>query len=305
MLVPHGSDATRSISVTERAIRVFLSLVAVVMVTGVIGAASLGWRVGRSYPVSNLSAADATDPAAAVLAGRLTSLKDTLDAIREREARIRLHAGVPPAKAATLMARVLSWGERKPVNSAVPRAKHASLEDATAAAIAADSLIARAGALSEGYADVADSIERRANRGRRRGQLISVHPTAEWIGSALANDALSAPVRVQRKADGVVVVAPQGAIVLAPAVGAVSRLTESASGIWSVDLAHPSGLSTRLTGLTRLTVRQGERVGAGQVLGAVAESTGGAAGFGFELRRGGAPIDPRTPIDAREPVAPR
>lgn len=94
---------------------------------------------------------------------------------------------------------------------------------------------------------------------------------------------------------GVDVAVPIGSPVRAAGGGTVLEAGEHAEYGLYVLLEHPDGLQSKYGHLNRLAVTTGQLVQAGQVLG-LSGNTGrsSAPHLHFEIRRGGAPIDPRT-----------
>ena len=107
-------------------------------------------------------------------------------------------------------------------------------------------------------------------------------------------------MRWGRMHDGIDIAPPAGTPVVAANNGTVSRVASIAqSGGYGnhVEVTHPDGLVTTYSHLATVAARQGQAVMRGQVVGTVG-NTGNSTGphLHFEVRRGGAAINPRSVI---------
>jgi murein DD-endopeptidase MepM/ murein hydrolase activator NlpD len=97
-----------------------------------------------------------------------------------------------------------------------------------------------------------------------------------------------------RQHAGVDIAAPRGTGVYGAAEGAVIRTGYEAAGYGRfVEIRHPNGMTTLYAHLSRLDVRSGDRIGAGERIGLVG-STGRSTGphLHFEVRRGDRQVNP-------------
>ncbi len=125
------------------------------------------------------------------------------------------------------------------------------------------------------------------------GAPLSVQPVAGRISSSfgLREDPIDG---LHRHHDGLDIAAPAGTPVRAAGGGVVVRATDDAGGYGRmVVVDHGDGLTTRYAHLSDMTVREGDRLEPGAVLGRVG-STGRSTGphLHFEVRRGDHPVDP-------------
>ncbi len=99
---------------------------------------------------------------------------------------------------------------------------------------------------------------------------------------------------------GVDLMAPYGAPIRAAAAGEIVWAARYYAYGNMVDIRHPDGTVTRYAHLSRFApnLKPGKRVALGEIIGAVG-TTGNAHGahLHFEVRVGGAPIDPRPMIE--------
>ena len=102
------------------------------------------------------------------------------------------------------------------------------------------------------------------------------------------------PGQAARRHEGVDIAAPKGTGVYVAAEGAVTRTGYDAAGYGRfVEIRHPNGMTTLYAHLSRLDVRSGDRLGAGERIGLVG-STGRSTGphLHFEVRRGDRQVNP-------------
>jgi murein DD-endopeptidase MepM/ murein hydrolase activator NlpD len=97
---------------------------------------------------------------------------------------------------------------------------------------------------------------------------------------------------------GVDVAAPEGSPVLAAAAGVVRRAGRRGGYGNAVEVDHGGGLSTLYGHASKLAVKEGEHIVAGQAIAAVGH-TGRATGshLHFEVRQDGKPTDPQSALN--------
>ena len=287
MVVPHGSDSPRSFSVSERAVRAaaytgsVLGLIALVGLGSAI--ASAGRVLSRIVRPSEANAMSGSTPRdVSEVARRVVSLRDTLEVIRKREAQIRLLAGLPAtdsgAGAASAELQLAAVGD----SAARPESIQADVE----------TLIQRADLLSARFAAVTDSLELNA---KRLSSVPSIMPTAGWLTSQFSRNRKHPILHITRPHEGIDVVAPMGAPIVAPASGVVTKVARE-SGYGNVlEIDHGNGIVTRYAHCSRIDVRQGQRVTRGQSIAAVGK-TGLSTGphLHYEIHVNGKVVDPLT-----------
>lgn len=102
------------------------------------------------------------------------------------------------------------------------------------------------------------------------------------------------PGQAARRHEGVDIAAPMGTGVFVAAEGDVLRTGYDPAGYGRfVEIRHPNGMSTLYGHLSRLDVRSGDRLNAGERIGLVG-STGRSTGphLHFEVRRGDRQVNP-------------
>ncbi len=153
-------------------------------------------------------------------------------------------------------------------------------------------MIRRATELSASFRAVSDTMQRNVER---MANLPSIMPTGGWLTSQFSRSRFHPILHTSRAHEGIDVVAPMGAPIVAPAAGRViSAGRESGYGL-SVEIDHGNGIVTRYAHASRLVVSVGDRVIRGQVIAAVGNSgltTGPHLHYEIHLR--GKPVDPLT-----------
>ena len=286
MVVPHGSDSPRSFSISERAVRAaaytgsVLGLIALVGIGSAV--ASAGRAISRIVRPSEANAMSHSAPRdVSEVASRVASLRDTLEVIRKREAQIRLLAGLPATDsggADSAQGQLAALGD----SAARPESMQADVE----------TLIQRADLLSARFAAVTDSLEINA---KRLSSVPSIMPTAGWLTSQFSRNRKHPILHITRPHEGIDVVAPMGAPIVAPASGVVTKVARE-SGYGNVlEIDHGNGIVTRYAHCSRIDVRQGQRVTRGQSVAAVGK-TGLSTGphLHYEIHVNGKVVDPLT-----------
>ena len=216
--------------------------------------------------------------------GRLDTLTDTLDAIAERDSRIRLLANLEPVDPQVLAAGIggPEAGERAPLT--------ATERSAARLRIDLNALIRRANILAASFAEATDSL---ASNSARMASLPSIMPTRGWLSSAFSSMRQHPILHIARPHEGIDVVAVEGAPIEAPADGVViSARWETGYGN-TLEINHGNGIVTRFAHTSRILVHVGQRVKRGERIALVGH-TGLATGshLHYEVHVNGHPVDP-------------
>ncbi len=276
LIVPDHTHSSRSIRISEGALRVVLSAASVLALFALLGT---GMAIGGVAHLSLWSTAGSgamgRRPSAAV-AQELRMLHDTIAAIAARDDQIRLLAGLSDPD--TALAADSSGDGLGHFASTNP----ADL----------DLMIQRANTLAASFAEVSDSLESNAERYTR---IPSIMPTTGWLSSAFSKSRFHPILHVSRPHEGIDVGAPMGAPIVAPADGIVTMVgRENGYGL-VLQIDHGNGISTKYAHCSRIVVRRGQRVRRGQMIAAVG-NTGLATGphLHYEVHVRGHVVDPLT-----------
>ncbi len=264
VVVPHGSDASRTFDITDRALRRLLwtlgSGLAILVVAVAIGVLKL-----RASPAVSALMTPA-DRQLAELRPRMAELRDTIAAIDKRNEQIRLLAGLPTP------------------DSAVTTAAQIPLD--------VDTLIERANSLSASFEAVSMTLSKNSER---LSATPSIMPTAGWLSSEFSKARFHPILHKTRPHEGIDVAAPYGAPVVAPAAGRVARISRQTGYGLVLEVDHGNGIETKYAHLSRVVVREGQRVVRGQPIAAVGNS-GLSTGphLHYEVHVNGKVVDPLT-----------
>jgi murein DD-endopeptidase MepM/ murein hydrolase activator NlpD len=281
IIVPHGSDAPRTFTVSTRTLRVVKSLAATCLLVVLAGAGAIAsqiWGMGAgSVRIAGLGGSDLAD-----VATHISRLRDTLAVIRTREERIRLLAGLPSTDSA---------GRANNTETAAgDSAKPDSMMSAAELRGDVGALLRRADQLSARFAEVSDSLSRNA---QRFANMPSIMPTAGWLTSQFSRDRKHPILHISRPHEGIDVSAPMGSPIIAPAAGRVVSVgRESGYGL-TFEIDHGNGIVTKYAHCSRILVRQGQQVTRGMEIAAVG-NTGLSTGphLHYEIHVDGKVVDP-------------
>ena len=285
VISPPGASASKVIEVSQTVLKV------VGLTTLVLGlvALALGYSTfSRSLHLSHASAVERENvelsTAIVRLGGRIDSLADTLDAIAQRDSRIRLLANLDPIDPQVQLAGI-GGPERVSSEPATPATR-----EAANVRVDLNALIRRANLLAASFQEAADSL---ASHRERLAATPSIMPTQGWLSSAFSRMRAHPVLHIARPHEGIDVSAPMGAPIEAPANGTVmSAGWENGYGN-VVEINHGYGIITKFAHASKLLVSRGQRVIRGERVALVGAS-GLATGphLHYEVHVNGRPVDP-------------
>ena len=237
--------------------------------------------------------------------GRLQTLVDTISIIEHQDARIRTLAGIEPDSTGEVAAKEIA-STPPPAPLALPGTGSARREAPVrfaakpflgklgfgGARADLDGMIRRASELAANFRAVSDTMQRNVER---MASMPSIIPTPGWLTSQFSRSRFHPILHTALAHEGIDVVAPMGAPIVAPAAGRViSAGRERGYGL-SVELDHGNGIVTRYAHASRIMVAVGDRVTRGQVIASVGNS-GLTTGphLHYEIHVRGKPVDPLT-----------
>jgi murein DD-endopeptidase MepM/ murein hydrolase activator NlpD len=286
VLVPHGSEPSKIIEVSYRA----LKTTACGVILAVVGALLVGYATFTRR--ADLSRTAALQQENAQLAeelgemhGRLASLSDTISRISQRDARIRVLANLEPIDPQVQAAGIGGPAEPAPAGepgTAVRRSQEIRVD--------LNALIRRADLLASSFREAADSL---AVHSARLAATPSIMPTQGWLSSAFSSMRSHPILHVARPHEGIDVTAPMGTPIEAPAGGRVSDAGWESGYGNTVTIDHGFGTVTKFAHASKILVREGQRVSRGQRIALVGNS-GLATGphLHYEVHVNGRPVDP-------------
>lgn len=224
-----------------------------------------------------------------LMEGRISVLRDTLGAIQQRSARIRLLANLDPVDPQVAAAGIGGPATSSSANEAL-RTAGVLGERTVEVKVDLNAMIRRANLLASSFSEAADSLELHT---ARLAATPSVMPTSGWLTSAFSQMRTHPILHIDRPHEGIDVVAPAGTPIEAPAAGIVTSAGWSTGYGNTITIDHGFGLVTRYAHASRLLVRAGQRVKRGERI-ALVGNTGLATGphLHYEVHVNGKPVDP-------------
>jgi murein DD-endopeptidase MepM/ murein hydrolase activator NlpD len=257
MIVPHGSDATREVVVSRRALRVARRVATSLFMFVGVGALSTAAMAAR-HPVPAANQVTGASPAT------VDSLRRAIASIADREARIRVLAGLEPLDSVA--------------------------HDTVGMTRDVSQLLRRATTLASSFDEVADSLEEHTER---LASLPSIMPTAGWLTSQFSSGRRHPVLHISRPHEGIDLAAPMGTPIVAPASGVIRRAARENGYGLVMEIDHGNGIVTKFAHCSRLIAREGQRVTRGQTVAAVG-NTGLSTGphLHYEIHVNGRVVDP-------------
>lgn len=264
VVVPHGSDATRTLDISEQTLRRIAWGLSGAFLVGLLAIALAAIRFSGSPVFAALLTP--ADRQLVDLRTRMAELRDTIVAIDKRDQQIRLLAGLP-----------------SPDSGATP---------APQLPLDVDRLIERANTLSASFASVSTTLSR---NNERMSATPSIMPTTGWLSSEFSRARFHPILHLARPHEGIDLAAPYGTPVVAPAAGRVMRVTHETGYGLTLEIDHGNGIETKYAHLSRVVVQDGQKVTRGQPIAAVGNS-GLSTGphLHYEVHVNGKVVDPLT-----------
>ena len=290
VVVPPGSGTSKVYEVSQNLVKLALGVGLVfVLATILLSYTTLSRTVTIARHQGLVQENQVLARELGLMEGRISVLRDTLGAIQQRSARIRLLANLDPVDP-----QVAAAGIGGP---AVPSAANEELRTAGVLGertvdvkVDLNAMIRRANLLASSFSEAADSLELHT---ARLAATPSVMPTSGWLTSAFSQMRAHPILHIDRPHEGIDVVAPAGAPIEAPAAGIVTSAGWSTGYGNTITIDHGFGLVTRYAHASRLLVRAGQRVKRGERI-ALVGNTGLATGphLHYEVHVNGKPVDP-------------
>jgi murein DD-endopeptidase MepM/ murein hydrolase activator NlpD len=293
LVVPEGStEAPRSFALSARALRALTTTAGIVGLVALLG---LGVAISSyATPSGRAARADAQQMGRelADLRAKLAVLQDTIRAIGVRDERVRNLAGLPSVDSTVREAGIGGPGTPSVENDPVYRTDPTLGKLAFGARNDLDALIRRANILSASFAEVTDTLARNV---QRLASTPSIMPTAGWLSSQFTRSRFHPILHISRPHEGIDVGAPMGSPVVAPAAAIVTLVTRQNGYGLVLQLDHGNGIVTKFAHLSRVNVKQGQRVTRGQLIANVGNS-GLSTGphLHYEIHVNGKVVDPLT-----------
>lgn len=299
-----GSDA-RSVHVSRRRLRQGGLVVAVLLAAAVGLSLWLGQGAWKRANVTDLRQANRSLRAQVRAADRTVNrLAAELDRMTAQEQRFRMLAGLPQLDPE--LRRVGVGGAATAPGDGAATAAEGSGAPGTAeagASLPLGRLLRRADLLHASLREAADSMSADRERFLSRPSIMPVSEQISWVSSGFSHSRNHPVLHVDRPHTGVDLTAPRGAPIRATANGRVVTAGRESGYGKVIEIDHGHGLRTLYGHAEQITVRRGERVERGDIIGRVGE-TGLTSGpnVHYEVHADGRAVNPvRYFVDGRVP----
>lgn len=290
VVVPPGSGTSKVYEVSQNLVKLALGVGLVfVLATILLSYTTLSRTVTIARHQGLVQENQVLARELGLMEGRISVLRDTLGAIQQRSARIRLLANLDPVDPQVAAAGIGGPAVTSAANEEL-RSAGVLGERTVDVKVDLNAMIRRANLLASSFSEAADSLELHT---ARLAATPSVMPTSGWLTSAFSQMRTHPILHIDRPHEGIDVVAPAGAPIEAPAAGIVTSAGWSTGYGNTITIDHGFGLVTRYAHASRLLVRAGQRVKRGERI-ALVGNTGLATGphLHYEVHVNGKPVDP-------------
>jgi murein DD-endopeptidase MepM/ murein hydrolase activator NlpD len=225
------------------------------------------------------------------LGTRVDTLQQSLEDLSRKDEYYRLLAGLEPLDGDVLLAGIGGPDADSLEASPLFRVDARSGRRAFSTSTQLNALIRQARVLASSWREAEDTL---SYKRERLEAMPSIYPTKGYVSSAFSHARWHPILDRPRPHTGIDIVAPRGTPVVASAKGRVSVVGHQGDYGLMVDIDHGHGIVTRYAHLSKATVRVGQRVERGELIGNVGQS-GLAAGphLHYEVLVNGSPANPR------------
>jgi murein DD-endopeptidase MepM/ murein hydrolase activator NlpD len=270
VLLPEGPSEVRQFRLSRDVIRMTLALTlfAVAALAGL-----LLTLAGGSSPVHAdarlLAKNEVLERELEYMAERMRMLEGSLAGLADRDTKYRLLAGLEPMDADVMLA-----GIGGPDDTALESSELYAVDRQTATlafdvTTELDALIRRASVLSSSWSEAERALSRNH---ARLAATPSIQPTQGFLTSSFSASRRHPLFHRARPHNGIDIAAPTGTPVVATANGRVQMAARRGDYGLLIEIDHGFGVVTRYAHLSRMAVKEGQRVERGQQIGAVGTS---------------------------------
>ena len=294
-IMPDGGGEIRTVRVSRRVVRMaaiavttFVLVLAAVTISlsvdAVREAELVRLRVENRHLSRNLSEVES----------KVSVLARTVDDLSVREKRFRLLAGLP-----YIDDEVRAVGVGGPLSVATDREEFLSAapevaERTYAAAYDAEQLLRRLDLLGESIEEAMDSVDMHREVFAARPSIRPVQSEDSWISSSFSRSRFHPVLQYNRPHPGIDISALAGTPILATADGVVTFAGNRVGYGKTVEIDHGYGYKTRYAHAGSISVKRGQRVERGTVLGEVGKTgLATAPHLHYEVLVDGRQVNPR------------
>jgi len=290
-----GGGRIRTMRVSRRAVRLAVVLGATLALVVGASIASLGLDAVREAELVRLRLENRhlTENLGKV-ESQVGELAGTVDALSDRERKIRLLAGLPDlddeVRAVGVGGPLPALAEREEFLDASPQLA----ERTYAAAYDAELLMRRLDLLGTSIEEAADSVELHREVFLARPSIRPVQAEDSWISSSFSRSRMHPLLQVNRPHPGIDISALRGTPILATAAGRVTYAGTKSGYGKTVEIDHGFGYKTRYAHAGSIGVKRGQRVSRGDPLGEVGKTgLATAPHLHYEILIEGHQVNPR------------
>lgn len=294
-LVPEGTGSTRSIRLPGWVFGVAAAAGTLFGVLGLVFVTGIGHNAWRNAELARVRSENQHLTAnLQEIRGEVSQLVGTIDDISAQEQRFRLIAGLPYTDP-----EVLEVGIGGPMLPDAAReeffeASPGLAGDVYGVSLDVNELSRRADLLSESLAEVIDSATVQQQLFQARPSILPVEGGDAWISSSFSRSRFHPILLYNRPHFGIDIAALEGTPIRAAANGTVSYAGKKSGYGRIVEIDHGFGYSTVYAHAKDITVRNGQRVNRGDVIGKVGRSgLATSPNLHYEVLVNDRPVNPR------------
>ncbi|MDR0786311.1 MAG: peptidoglycan DD-metalloendopeptidase family protein [Gemmatimonadota bacterium] len=292
MLVPHSDDPVRSLQVTGAKVRTVVASV-LLFALGFAGVSVviIGSRAGDARAQRLERERVRLSDEVTELRSQMAELSTSIEDLSAKSERYRAIAGLDEIDEQIQLVGVGGPGTPT-LESFVANSDDPQLgEQVFAASYDLATLLRRANLLGSSMDEALRTLEENKDR---LAAMPTISPSTGYLSSLFSNSRRHPVLKISRPHQGIDIAAPVGEPILAPAAGRVIFARNQSGGYGNtVEIDHGHGYVTRFAHISRILVREGEKVERGQTIAEVG-STGLTTGphLHYEVELNGVSMDP-------------
>jgi len=294
-LVPDGTGKTRSVRLPGWVIGAAAAAGTLFAALGIVFLTGIGHNALRDVELARVRAENQHLTAnLSQIRGEVGQLVETIDDISAQEQRFRLIAGLPYTDPEVLEVGIggpmLPDADREEFFEASP----GLAGDVYGVTLDVNELSRRADLLSESLAEAIDSATVQQQLFQARPSILPVEGGDAWISSSFSRSRFHPILLYNRPHFGIDIAALEGTSIRAAANGRVTYAGKKAGYGRIIEIDHGFGYSTVYAHAKDITVRQGQRVTRGDVIGKVGRSgLATSPNLHYEVLVDDRPVNPR------------
>jgi murein DD-endopeptidase MepM/ murein hydrolase activator NlpD len=272
-IMPEGGGRIRHLKFTRRVAGLALAAGALTVLLAVGFAASLGFDAARETELLRLRVENRNLSADLDrMESQVATLDQFIDGLSERDQQIRLLAGLP-----YLDPDVQAVGVGGPLVGDPSREEFLRLSGnlatrALAASYDVDKLVRRVELLDASLNEALDSVAAHEQVFRSRPSIRPVQSPDSWISSSFSRSRFHPVLLVNRPHPGMDISARVGTPFLATAAGRVTYAGTRLGYGKTIEIDHGYGYVTRYAHAASISVKRGQRVRRGEVIGEIGKT---------------------------------